>query len=57
MDIIKTENIVESKIIEVREQQVIIDSDVAQLYGVTTKRVDQALGRNVGYASYQSKCN
>ena len=47
MDIAKIENIVESKIIEIRGQQVIVDSDVADLYGVTTKQVNQALNRNL----------
>jgi hypothetical protein len=47
VDIAKIENIVESKIIEIRGQQVIVDSDVADLYGVTTKQVNQALNRNL----------
>ena len=38
---------VESKIIEIRGQQVIIDSDVAELYGVETREVNQALSRNL----------
>jgi len=29
---------IESKIITIREQKVILDSDVAKLYGVATKR-------------------
>lgn len=41
-DIEKTEN----KIIVIREQRVIIDRDVAELYGVTTKEVNQALRNN-----------
>ena len=36
-DIEKTEN----KIIVIREQRVILDRDVAELYGVTTKEVNQ----------------
>ena len=47
MDIVKIESIVESKIVEVRGQKVLIDSDVAQLYGVTTKQINQALSRNL----------
>ena len=38
---------VESKMIEIRGQQVIIDSDVAELYGVETREVNQALSRNL----------
>lgn len=46
---------VESKIIEIRGQQVIIDSDIAELYGVETKRINEAVSRNLdkfpeGYA-------
>jgi len=46
MDIIKIEDI-ESKIIIIREQKVIIDSDVADLYGVETKRINEALKNNL----------
>ena len=38
---------VENKIIEIRGHQVIIDSDVAELYGVETREVNQALSRNL----------
>jgi hypothetical protein len=37
---------VEDKIIEIRHQQVIIDSDVAELYGVETKRINEAVKNN-----------
>ena len=37
---------VESKIIELRNQKVILDSDVANLYGVTTKEINQAVKNN-----------
>ena len=37
---------VESKIITLRGQQVILDSDVADLYGVETKRINEAVGNN-----------
>lgn len=37
---------VEEKIIEIRNQHVIIDTDVAQLYGVETKRINEAVSRN-----------
>lgn len=42
-DIVKTE----SKIIVVRNIQVILDRDVAELYGVTTKVVNQAIRNNL----------
>lgn len=38
--------IVESKIITVRDQQVILDCDVAELYGVETKRINEAVRNN-----------
>lgn len=37
---------VESRIITLRGQQVIIDRDVAELYGVGTKEINQALKNN-----------
>jgi hypothetical protein len=37
---------VEEKIIDLRNKHVIIDSDVAQLYGVETKRINEAVSRN-----------
>ena len=41
-DIVKTEN----KIIVMRDKQVILDRDVAELYGVETKRINEALKNN-----------
>lgn len=38
---------VKSKIIEVRGQKVILDADVAELYGVETKQINQAVKRNL----------
>ena len=46
MNIIKIEDI-ESKIIIVREQKVILDKDVAEIYGVETKRVNEAVKNNL----------
>ncbi len=46
MDDIVKFNAVESKIITIRGQQVILDSDVAELYGVQTKEVNQAVKNN-----------
>lgn len=37
---------VKSKIIEIRNQKVILDSNVAELYGVETKRINEAVSRN-----------
>ncbi|MDR1592276.1 MAG: ORF6N domain-containing protein [Prevotellaceae bacterium] len=37
---------VEEKILTIRNQQVILDSDVAALYGVETKRVNEAVNNN-----------
>jgi ORF6N domain len=37
---------VESKILVLRNQRVIIDSDLAELYGVSVKRLNQQLKRN-----------
>lgn len=46
-DILNIENSsVESKIILVREQHVIIDSDVAKLYGIETMRINEAVKNN-----------
>ena len=41
------EHQVESKIISVRGQRVIIDSDLAQLYGVSTMRLNEQVTRNL----------
>ena len=46
-DIVKIGNQVANKIIEIRSQKVIIDSDVAELYGVETKQINQAVTRNL----------
>ena len=37
---------IKSKIITIQGQQVILDSDVAELYGVETKRVNEAIRNN-----------
>lgn len=46
MNVIKFENI-ESKIIEIREQKVLLDRDVAKIYGVETKRINEAVKNNI----------
>lgn len=38
--------LIQDKIIVIREEKVIIDRDLAQLYGVTTKALNQAVTRN-----------
>ena len=53
-ELVKLNNNVEDKIITLRNQNVIIDSDVASLYGVQTKEINQAIKNNpkkfpVGY--------
>lgn len=45
MQIIKYDQ-VQEKIIEIRNQKVILDGDVAELYGVETKRINEAVSRN-----------
>lgn len=45
MNIVKFDKI-EDKIIELRGEKVILDSDVAELYGVETKRINEAVRNN-----------
>ncbi|KAA6342922.1 hypothetical protein EZS27_009382 [termite gut metagenome] len=45
MDIIKLSD-VEDKIIELRGLKVILDSDISELYGVETKRINEAVSNN-----------
>ncbi|MDR3478075.1 MAG: ORF6N domain-containing protein [Gammaproteobacteria bacterium] len=45
MQVIKQDQ-VQEKIITIRNQKVIVDTDVAQLYGVETKRVNEAVKNN-----------
>jgi hypothetical protein len=44
-EIVKLSN-VESKVIIIREMPVIIDRDVAEIYGVETKRINEAVSNN-----------
>ena len=37
---------IEEKILEIRGEKVIVDRDVAELYGVETKRINEAIARN-----------
>ena len=45
-ELVKLNNNVEDKIITLRNQSVILDSDVADLYGVQTKEINQAVRNN-----------
>lgn len=45
MNIIRFETI-ENKLIKYKEQLVIVDSDIAQLYGVETREINQAVSNN-----------
>ena len=45
MDIVKLEKI-EDKTIIIRNEQVLFDSDVAEIYGVKTKRINEAVKNN-----------
>ncbi len=45
MQVIKQDQ-VQEKIITLRDQKIIIDTDVAELYGVETKRINEAVSRN-----------
>ena len=52
-DIVKFENL-KNRIIELRGQSVLLDDDVAKIYGVETKRINEAVKNNpdkfpVGY--------
>lgn len=39
--------LIASRILQIREQKVMIDSDIAGLYGVTTKRLNEQVKRNI----------
>jgi len=45
MDIVKLEKIDDKNII-IRNEQVLLDSDVAEIYGVETKRINEAVKKN-----------
>lgn len=44
-DIIKIENL-KNLILKIREQDVLLDRDIAQIYGVETKRINEAVKNN-----------
>ena len=39
--------LIASKILLIRDQKVMVDSDIAELYGVTTKRLNEQVKRNI----------
>ncbi len=43
--LIRYENL-KNRIIEIRGQKVLLDSDVAEIYAVETKRINEAVSRN-----------
>src|SRR4051812_12062768 len=45
MELVKQKD-VQSKILELREQIILLDSDIADLYGVETKHINQAVKNN-----------
>ncbi len=40
------DEVIMNKVLIIRNQRVMIDSDMAELYGVTTKRLNEAVKRN-----------
>jgi phage regulator Rha-like protein len=46
-ELIITEEFIMSKILLIRDQKVMVDSDLGALYGVTTKQLNQQVKRNI----------
>ncbi|MBR5175845.1 MAG: ORF6N domain-containing protein [Bacteroidales bacterium] len=46
ISVLVTANEVKSRVITLRSQPVLIDADVAELYGVETKRINEAVRNN-----------
>jgi hypothetical protein len=46
-ELIITEEFIMSKILLIRDQKVMIDSDLAELYGVTTGNLNKSVKRNL----------
>ena len=46
-DIVSVEDNIQNKIFTIRNMQVMLDSDLAELYGVETKRINEAVRNNV----------
>ena len=47
MNTLMPSEVIESKILLIRKQKVILDRDIASLYGVSTKQINQAVKRNL----------
>jgi phage regulator Rha-like protein len=47
LEIIIPDEVIMSKIIQIRGQKVMISNDLAELYGVTTKRLNEQVKRNI----------
>ncbi len=45
--IVKIDDVIESRILWIRNEKVMLDTDLAKLYGVTTKALNQAIRRNL----------
>jgi len=48
LPVVATISDIASKILLIRNQRVLIDTDLAVLYGVTTKRLNEQIKRNIG---------
>ncbi|MGN7785353.1 ORF6N domain-containing protein [Niabella sp. 22666] len=46
-DVLITDDLLLSKILQIRNQKVMIDRDLAELYGVPTKRLNEQVKRNL----------
>ena len=47
MDVTVPIEVIEKKIILIRGQKVMLDADLAEIYGVSTKALNQAVKRNI----------
>lgn len=46
-DVLITDDLLLSKILQIRNQKVMIDRDLAEMYGVETRILNQAVKRNI----------
>ncbi|MCF8359971.1 MAG: ORF6N domain-containing protein [Prolixibacteraceae bacterium] len=53
--IILSDEVIMNKIYVIRKQKVMIDRDLAELYGVETRALNQAVRRNPRLSGYSSK--
>ncbi len=47
MDSLVPTEVIENKILLIRSQKVMLDADLAELYGIPTKALNQAVRRNI----------